>query len=212
MLARFKKSGSADKAKELAWHVDFRDVAALPDTKTVRTNFLINTVVFGALAALVLFVWHRESALADLRADIAALDAEIAAAQGLSDKVIAEYKLFQAEEAKFREAASGAAHTFRFGEFVTHLAKCFPVGVKANRIDFRGLESSIVVSGDVQGQDVQASETASRLITALQEDMVFKQHFDSVKLTNVGRNAAAGSLDFEVVFNFKKFAPAKGRR
>lgn len=208
MLALLKKSGSSDKPKELAWRVDFREVSTLPDTKTVRTNFLVNALVYGALSAVTLFFIYREINLLNLKEEIKSIDAQIIEATAASDRAIADFKLFQAEETRMKEVLAFGANKFRFTDFVVRIGTLLPPGVRTTRIDYRGNTQAVVVAGEVLGQDAQASAAATEMIATLQADGELKKTFPTIKLNNLGRNAAAGNLSFELHFEFPT-APAR---
>lgn len=210
MLALLKKTGSsAAKDAGVPWRADFRHIESLPDTKTVRTTFLINVVAFTVLGSLILWTAYREIALADLKKEIISVEGQILTAAKPNTTAEAEYKAFQAEEKKLKDIEALATANFSFPDYLIHLASLMPVGVKASRVDFRGVEQSIMVSGSVAGQDATASETASLFFKTLQEDEEFKKIFSSITNSNLGRNAATDTLSFELIFTFSKPVPVK---
>lgn len=212
MLALLKKTaGSGAKEAGLPWRPDFRAAELLPDTKSVRTNFLVNTLVFSLLGGLLLFAVYREITISGLMTEVASLETEIAAAKGPSEKAVADFQLFQAEEKKLRDAQAVIAPHFSFPDFLIRLASLMPPGVKASRIEHRGIGQSILVSGSIEGLDAAASETATAFFSQLQQDTVFKEQFSSISNSNLGRNTAAGSLSFELIFTFSRSAGQKTR-
>ena len=193
MLSLLNKSGG-DKAalQSIPWRPDFRDLSQLPDTKTVRTAFFVNIVAIAIAGALALYFAHREWVVAEIKGSLADVEARIAAATPASDKAQATYKLFQQEEAKFKEAFVFAGDAFRLQNFLIHLGTILPVG------------QTLVLTGSVKGLDATASDAASRFVKQLQTDEEFAKYFSSVDLTNLGRNVEEGSLNLELVFAFKK--------
>ena len=69
----FKKR-SVSKVK---WHADFRLVDALPDTKVIRTKFLVNFIFLGLFCILLGFIGYREINKIGLRQSIESLQAEV---------------------------------------------------------------------------------------------------------------------------------------
>lgn len=205
MLSLLKKSGAEKSAGgEFPWRPDFRDIAQLPDTKTVRTTFFVNVLAVAVVVALTLFVAQREWAIASLEHSLADVEARIASAAPDSEKAVANYKRFQAEEAKFNEAFAFVRDPFRLQNFIIRLGSVLPSGVSINRVDYRGPGQTVLVTGSVKGIDAAASDVASNYVKQLQADPEFSRYFSSVTLTNLGRNADAGSLNLELVFVFKK--------
>lgn len=204
MLAKFKKQSQSSKDGGTPWRVDFRDVSLLPDTKTVRTGFLINILVFTALGSLILAAVYREIALSNIKKEVASLQQQISASAASNEAAETAFKLFQLEEKKLKEVHAWAASGFDFPDYLIHLGELMPVGVKASRIEYRGGESSILVMGSVNGQDAKASATASKFFETLTNDLKFKESFSSVTNSNLGRNASADTLNFELIFTFIK--------
>ena len=59
------------------WHADFRIVDRLPDTKVIRTKFLINSIAIVAAVILIAIVGLREINKIAIRGSIASLSLEI---------------------------------------------------------------------------------------------------------------------------------------
>lgn len=207
MLAKLKKQNPA-KDGGTPWRVDFRDVALLPDTKKVRTEFLVNILVFTVVGVLALVASYREIALSSLKTEIASIQEKITAASVPNKAVEASFKLFQAEEKKLKEVQAWSVSDFSFPDFLIHLAELMPVGVRASRIEYKGVGNTILVIGSVDGQDAAASVTASKFFEVLVDDPKFKESFSSIKNSNLGRNASADALSFELIFTFIKPKPA----
>ena len=53
-----KRNKSQSSAQVAGWHPDFRVMAALPDNKVVRTDFVINGIALGSLIAIIAWVWQ----------------------------------------------------------------------------------------------------------------------------------------------------------
>ena len=187
----------------LAWHPNFRNAEQLPDTKTVRTKFFVNVVAITVLAALTLMVTLREIKLADLRNELANVEAQIAEATKPSEKAIADYKVYQEQEKRFNEAHALVKDPFRVPEFLMHLGSLLPRGVKVTQVNFRGPGQTINVSASVRGLDAAASDVASDFVKTLQADKDFAVHFSAITLTNLGRNVGEGNMAVELLFTFK---------
>ena len=210
MLAILKKNkASANREAGTPWRTDFREVQLLPDTKTVRTTFMVSVILFTILGSLILFITFREVTVAGLKKEILAVEVQIASASAPNAAAESNYKLFQSEEAKLKSVQAWAISEFSFPDYLIHLASLMPAGVRANSIEFRGFPQNILVRGSIDGQDAAASETASAFIDRLQNDEKFKKLFSSVVNVNLGRNAAAETLSFELLFTFPKPAAPK---
>jgi hypothetical protein len=215
MLSLLNKSGG-DKAalQSIPWRPDFRDLSQLPDTKTVRTAFFVNVVAIAIAGGLALYFGQCEWEAAGLKGSLAEVEKHIVAATPASEKAQATYKLFQAEEAKFKEAYGYVSDPFRLQNLLMHLGLVLPPDVTVRRVDFRGLGQTVVLTGSIKGLDAAASDAAARFVKQLQSDAELAKYFTSIELTNLGRNAEAASLNLELVFSFKKPAvkPAAAKK
>ena len=104
-------SGGKKSVVAPPWRQDFRDVKALPDTKVVRTHFLLSlvavlllTVMAGAFAFQEYLIHSRRSSLADVEAKIA--DATPADRRNQTDSARFIRDVIRVEEAaKFADCA-----------------------------------------------------------------------------------------------------------
>jgi hypothetical protein len=207
MLSLLNKSAGekSSAAQAIPWRPDFRDPSVLPDTKTVRTTFFLNLIAVTLAGGLLIYFVHREMAVGDLRELLADTETRIASTAPSSERAQANFKLFQAEAAKFNQAHAFVREPFRFSRFVLHLGSMMPTGVAVRRIDYRG--PVVNVLGSVSGVDAAASDVATKFVKQLQTDPVLAEHFSGIVLTNIGRNTEEASLNLELVFTFKS---AKG--
>jgi hypothetical protein len=211
MLAILKKVSSTRKNELGApWRVDFRDLETLPDTKAVRTDFLVNILLFTLLGSLLIFFTHREITLSGLKDDITLVQSQIADTSTPNLTAETNFRDFLSEEKKIKDMHAWAVSPFSFPDYLIHLASLMPSGVRASRIQYQGFPEAILVSGSVEGQNVSASETASEFIASLQQDERFKELFASVTNSNLGRNASTGTLSFELIFTFAKPDASRG--
>jgi hypothetical protein len=202
-LLKKKEPKSENGPPGVSWHPDFRNKATLPDTKTVRTKFFVHIVVIAVTVGLALYVGFREFNIATLRSELAAIESQIEANTKLSNAAVTNYTKFQAEETRYQEAYALIKAPFRFPDFLVVLGELLPPGARINQVDYRGAGKIILVTGTVRGLDAAAGDRAAELVRKLQEEVRFKEHFSSVVLTNLGRDAAKGNLDLEIVFTFK---------
>lgn len=68
-LGKNKKDG-------LSWHADFRLLERLPDTKVVRTSFLVNVVFCGICGLIALVVGYRELTTMSLKSEMRRANAD----------------------------------------------------------------------------------------------------------------------------------------
>lgn len=208
MLSLRKKPGDKKESeKSLAWHPDFRELSALPDTKTVRTSFFVNTVAVFLVSAFGIFMGVREFNIATVNSDIAQVEAEIQATQGANDRAVALFVRYQAEEKRYQDATSLAGDSYQLSSLLSHLAELLPIGTQLEVINFRGNGQPISLGIRVSGVDSAASSTATQLVKTLQADPVLLKDHESVKLDSSNRNETEGA--FKLALTLKPKTPAK---
>ncbi len=207
---------SAEGPHQPAWRPDFRDVAALPDLKTVRTSFFLNMSATAIAVAVLLFTVHREWKAASLKRTLADVEARTAEAGPASKSAISEFVAFQAEQKKFEEAQKLISGNFRLSDFFLRLGDTLPPNIFLNRVELRSMSSGVMIGGSVNGLDIAANTAVSEYEKSLRADVQLVALFPEIVLTNVIRDQAAGRLVFEILFNFPKpvvvKAPAKGAK
>lgn len=205
---RNKTGGKTAKTESVAWHPNFRDVSRLPDTKTVRTKFFVNLVAATVAIALLLITVHREVTLGEARSEVARLEARIAETTPASMKAVADFKFYQEEEKQITAATAAFRNSFSYPDFLVTLARLLPPSVKVSRADYRGVGQNITIAGSVRGFDTSASDKASTLVKSLQGDEYFKKTFVGISLTRIAREAAEGTMLYEIELSFPKPAAA----
>jgi hypothetical protein len=196
-------------APSWSWRPNFRNESDLPDIKTVRTKFFVNAVFIASIAVLAILIGFREVKISLLNTEIQELDIRISEIEKKYAKATADFKHFQTQEKSFNEAYALVKSEFSFPNFVLHIGSTLPKGVKVRRIDFRGLNQTINISGTVRGMDAAASNAASEFLKVLRTDQLLAKYFSSVNMPSLGRNVSEESMDFELVLLFAG-ATAKG--
>ncbi len=202
MLSLLKKNPDKAKAHEaLAWHTNFRNYAVLPDTKVVRTSFFINgLLVFLAVAAVLAFA-YQEYQLSLVNTQNESLEEQIKRNKGPSDRAVALYKKFQAEESKIAEISDFyKGQKIVLSDFLIRLGQSKPPIIVFVNIEYN--ENGVTIKGYAQGMSEQATSAASAYEKQLKDDPQLNAVFKMISLTNVSRDTQAGRLMFEIVLAF----------
>lgn len=210
-LLQLKKRDAAP-AVAPAWHPNFRNFERLPDTKVVRTNFFINVAAVAAALVLGGIVGWREYQAGLLRQQAAAAEARTAAHKKQSTDGLRLTQLFNAEEAKFAEAAAFVRTPVAPSEMIALLGESLPAEIQLEYVDLRLLDASdprCTLRGLAAGSKDQASGAASAYVEALRTHPRFAAIFASVNLTTINADARTGMLVFEIVMKLK---PAGGKK
>lgn len=192
----------------LVWRADFREVSTLPDTKAVRTGFLINFAALLLMSALLMIFSYNEYALRVAQGAVEKVEAEVEAAVSGNRAV-----LFKGGE--FRKLGRRAEEVLLFKQvpvdvaaFLRMLPSDVPDSMTLLRVEVEQLPeggdeevATFVLTGTL------LPETAvgpSVLLERFQRDVSGWDLFSGWKLRteiqSFGRNNTTGNFDFAVRF------------
>ncbi len=207
MLSFLKKKSdaavsAAASASVPAWHPNFRNFEKLPDIKVVRTAFFVNgAAVFVALAVAIYF-GMQEYQLRNLNTARDEAQRQIDAKKPGSDRAVALYKKFQAEEAKMNEVEAFVKSKPSAADLLIHLGQTLPSNIAFDSIDLR--ENGLVLRVTVRGTSSAAAGYSTNYLEQLKADKALSA-FDSAEfaITNSTRNASTGRLSVEMFLRLK---------
>jgi len=202
-----KKSEKAAATQVPAWHTNFRNYAVLPDTKLVRTSFFVNGVLVLIALSLLLAFSYQEYRLYYLRSQTALAQQENEHNRPTSDRAVALFKKFQAEERKINVDAFLKGQKLVFSDFIIRLSQTKPAGIVFLSVDYR--ETGVSIRGYAQGISESATSAASMYEKQLKEDAELTTRFSTISMTNVTRDVQAGRLSFEILLNFGQTKPKR---
>jgi hypothetical protein len=204
MLVFLKKNRSGtEKTSPKAWRVDFRNQADLPDVKTVRTHFVVNTAFFAVIGVILMFGVHREIMVSDLVAEIKEIDARIATAKVENDKALLLYREYLKEEKIIKEVKAFEVTPFDFIGFMIDFSRQLPPGVKVKKVDFKTSDQPLTISGEIAGSDASATAKADQFITALKNDEKLRAISSGITMPKLVRDTISDSLNYELVIKLK---------
>lgn len=205
---RAKRKGKAGDLPVL-WRADFREVSSLPDTKAVRTGFLINSTALFLMSALLMVFSYNEYALWAAQGAVAEVEAEVEAGVPGNRGI-----LFKGGE--FRKLGRRAEEVFLFKEepvdvaaFLRMLPLDVPEPMTLQRIEVDQLPgegdadvATLVLTGTI------LPETAvgpSVLLERFQQDISDWEGFSRwelrTEIQSFGRNNTTGNFDFAIRFS-----------
>jgi Tfp pilus assembly protein PilN len=189
------KKSSADEF--LNWHPDFRDVAALPDLKVVRTSFVVNVLCITLASVSLLFTAYREYEGFSRRSEIRAAEESMSSKQVRNNELLALNKEFNEAHRRFIEAENFLQAPFATSELLVALNQSLPGNMDFTRIAYDN--STLTLRGTIRG----ASETASTRVSAYQEvlrsNKMIGALFPDVSLKSLDRDPRTQGLSFEII-------------
>lgn len=208
MLPFLKKKSEAAAAPLVPhWHPNFRNFEKLPDIKVVRTAFFVNGAAVSVALALVIFFGAQEWQLRGLRIQIAEWQTQIDKNKPGSDQAVANYKKFQAEEARITEVESFLKSKPILSDLLIHIGQTLPTNMALDGLDFR--ENGLVMRLTVRGTSDAALGYATNYLEQLRGDKRLAA-FDEFTITTSTRNPSTGRLAVEMFLRYRPVvAPAK---
>jgi hypothetical protein len=203
MLSLLKKPASEASEPVLpAWHPDFRNYQRLPDTKVIRTSFLVNGVMLLVAGVAFTAMAYRVYEWRELNSQVTQWQLQIDRDKRPSEQGVALYKKFQAEAANV-----AAVNTFLnsrpvVSELVLQIAKTLPDYVAIDRFDLGATHLNI--RGTVRGAPDQASGRASTYLQILKTSPFLLERFSEINLMNLNRDPKSGGLTLELSLKLKE--------
>jgi hypothetical protein len=201
-----KKSEVAAGPLTPAWHPNFRNYEKLPDIKVVRTAFFVNAAAITVVLALITYFGSQEWQLRSLKSQIADWQRQIDRDKAGSDRAIALYKKFDAQQAKFAEVDAFLKAKPPVSDLLVRLAQTLPPNIALDSLDLR--ESGLALRVTVRGTPDAASGYANAYLEQLRADKQFA-NFDQTgpngfAITSVQRNTSTGRLNAEFFLSIPK--------
>jgi len=197
-----KKTDASTPAEASAWHPNFRNFKALPDTKVVRTAFVVNAIFIVVAIGGLVWTSYRLYQWRSLRSQIAEWQKQIDRDAGPSSRAIAQYKKFQSESARVDEVSAFVKSRPILSELLVHLGGTLPQYLALDRIDLNA--NAMNIRGTLRGAPDQASGRASTYLQQLKADAFFAQRFSDIGLVSLNRDATTGVLIVEISFKLKE--------
>jgi hypothetical protein len=203
-LLKKKTDGSRDSVIP-AWHPDFRNAAALPDIKVVRTAFFINGAAAFIAIVLVVFLLAREYELYSINNQIQDWENQIARDKAGSTLAVSQYKKFQDEQQRITEVSEFVKSKPLVSQYLQRLGDTRPRNIAFDYIDIK--DTGVTIRGVARGAAELATAEASAYLNVLKNDPILGPKFEDPVITSVVRNIGTGRLRIEVSLKFK--APKK---
>jgi len=207
MLPFLKKKSEAAAAPSVpAWHPNFRNFEKLPDIKVVRTAFFVNGAAVTVALALAIYCGRQEWQIRDLNTQIADWDAQIAQNKPGSDRAVALYKKFQAEELKINEVDAFVKSKPPVSDLIIHLGQTLPSNIAYDGFDLR--DTGLILRLTVRGASDAALGYATNYLDQLKADKQLAA-FEDVSIITSTRNPSTGRLAVEMFLRFRPATPGK---
>ena len=187
------------------WHPNMRNASRLPDTKVVRTSFFVNGVAVFIAIGFLLWFGFQEFKLHSLNNQIAQWQLQIDRDKKDSDRFVALYQKFQAEQAKINEVNDFVKSRPPVSELLMYVGETLPKEIALD--SYEQQLQGLTLRGTVRGTADEATGYATAYLEQLRADKIIGQNFSEVSYsgTGVSRNPQTGRLSLQL---YLKFGPA----
>jgi hypothetical protein len=192
----------SDSLQPPAWHPNLRIEAKLPDTKVVRTDFLVNGIAVTVLLVFVLWCGIREWTIRSLGEQIDETDRLIQRDEPLSRRAVELYGKFTKEQAKTEEVVAFMKSRPTVSDIFLRIGQTLPKKIAIESVDIG--EKSVVLKGTVRGLPEKASGDASAYEAQLRHDPILGELFSEVHIISLTRNPQTDRLMIQISMEFKK--------
>lgn len=119
------------------WRPDFRDTQSLPDTKVIRTDFIVNFLALAiTLVAVTAFVF-KEYSLQSLISSVRTLEEQVANHSNQNRLLLNQNKRYKQSAEILEEVIAFDRQVLDYPAFIIELSSSLPPGVVLSRLDLR---------------------------------------------------------------------------
>ncbi len=199
--------GKRNKVVQKPWRPDFRNTEALPDTKVIRTGFLLNAVGVVVALACVIFYGYKEADLQSLASSVRTLQKQVEDATSRDRQILDTNKKFVENASIVSEAVAFDTEAIKFHDFLSQLGDVVQKASLLTDISIshgKGVDSvakspplSINLTGKVfeesQATPAQVLETFQKAILGME---CLQGKNPTIEMGRFSRNNDLGHFDF----------------
>jgi hypothetical protein len=201
----WKRKSKQDKQRP--WRPDFRVVDTLPDTKVIRTNFLLNTIAVTVTLALLVYVSLQEYNLHSLRNDLQLMTAQVEGGNAANRQLLNLNRDWLKASGPVKEAVRFHDPAIDHHDFLVQMADARPDGIIYSSINIvysdakPGKDGKVPLRIDLAGRIVGDEDSSPALVLEeLQQQLrtlpVLLNRVDSITVAQFNRDSALGVFTF----------------
>lgn len=208
------------KVPDKLWRPDFRETQTLPDTKVIRTGFLLNFIaIVLALAALSSYL-IKEYKLQGLVREVQKLTAQVDSSQSQNRSILDVNKKFRQSADIVEEAIAFDYQEVRFADLIAEMSRVLGEGMilSAIQVDYSDdleVEGNLGVpmNARLTGRVMEtAPGTPAKVLDDFQESIrslsILEGKTVKMDMENFGRNNEFGHFDFTLLVEIELPKPA----
>lgn len=198
------------KVIQRPWRPDFRDVSTLPDTKVIRTGFLLNFIAVVAALGAASVYGVREYSLQALASSVSSLREQVESASDRNREILEQNRRFRTSSAVVAEAVAFDWQPVSYSSYVTDVAKVLQEGVMLTSLEvstttrLEDKEQQVLMQSRLTGRILDTiSGSPSQALQALEVSLrrlpCFGERSVRVETSQFGRNNQFGYFDFALL-------------
>jgi hypothetical protein len=211
--------GRSKKVPQKLWRPDFRDTQTLPDTKVIRTGFLLNFIAIAiALAALSAYL-VKEYNLQGLIREVNKLTVQVDGNQSLNRSILDVNKKFRQNAAVVEEAIAFDFQPVPLSDLIAELSGSLQEGMLLKSIQIKygddspdsnsGVSMLAIMAGRVlEEAPGTPAEILDNFQNAIRELPLLGERTVNMDMMNFGRDNEFGYFDFTLSVEIQMEKPA----
>ncbi|MGA1205494.1 MAG: hypothetical protein ACO3ZW_06775 [Opitutales bacterium] len=201
---------TSKKVPQRLWRPDFRNTQTLPDTKVIRTGFLLNFVGLSLAVGCMTLYGFREYALQNLIKEVKSLESQVAEATAENRRIMDSNKKFRENADIVAEEVAFDNQAISYHEFLGQLAESLQEGMQLGAVTMENSGDEPGKSGmppfhiELTGkvlEDAPATpaQVLSNFQSALKELPCLQEEDLQMEMTRFSRNNKFGYFDFTLL-------------
>lgn len=198
------------KAIQKSWRPDFRNVQTLPDTKVIRTGFLLNFVGLSLAAICLTMYGIREFTLQDLAKSVKELEAQVEGATSSDRQALDTNKKFVQSAEIVSEAIAFDAEPIEYHAFLAEGRDAVQNGMQLTNITLRHSGGEPGKTGippfdiEIVGKVLEnPAVTPAQTLSNFQESIIGMKSLSEeemeIEIVQFSRNNEFGYFDFTLL-------------
>jgi hypothetical protein len=179
------------------WHLDYRDLASLPEDRVVRVRFLVNTCAGALTLILLILVGWQLLARYSVATQLRFWDEKIALHHREYDELQLVLRDYMTESDKIKDAYDLIYSPFVPSDFVLAIGRTLPDRMTVDMIGYA--DGMITIRGNLAEPPEAASRVLGRYIESLRNDAQIGTLFVDISARSLDRAKDGDLFNFEIV-------------
>ncbi len=195
------------KHSNRTWRPDFRNVESLPDTKTIRTSFLLNFIAVALVVAVGSAYIIREYSYQNLKREVKSLEVQVSNNMNKNRSILDTNKRFEESAAVVAEAVAFDWQPVKFYDLVEDFTDVMQEGMVLTNVQLSNIQDQVgkkkrnVLLLELKGKVLEnAPVTPAQLLKNYQDALRKMPCLNGaeidIEMAQFSRNNMMGNFDF----------------